>query len=244
MFIGVMVSNLSEQVTLESFANDLIEIGTAFIAIPIHPLSHHQLHFCTFAPGNNGLNSYAREVEAVEQVTIDDHKFEFRGISNVLHSEVHFEDRIPLYAVSDSMLGLSEISLDEGLTNLEAFLTGDYDTKSPEEIAPLKTLVVELIEGGAVAVGLQKGLFEVEGTSIPLRVHMPPVIGRKIAGQYKAVSVEGETYSHRIEAVIDGPGFFQEVPVYADDSIRGMDTVPVEEGIQNVCTYLAEPSKA
>lgn len=229
-------------IALESITEHLVEAGTAFIAIPMHPLNNGYICLLTYAPGNNELTDYARELETINQVMVDEGTFEFRGISNVIHPEVHFESRVPLYAVSNSMYGLSAISLDEGLTNLRNFLRGNYDTKSSEEIVPLKALVEELIEGGAVAVGLQKTLFERDDTSLPLRVHIPPVIGRNIAGQYKAVSVGDETYTPEIEAVIDGPGFHWQVPIYAADSILGMDPVSVDIGIQNLQTYLADNS--
>jgi hypothetical protein len=238
-----MVPEIEDTAALASIATNLIERGTAFIAIPKDPLENGCLHLCSFALGDE-LNRYARKLEDVEHATFDDKKFEFLGISNVLHPEVHFENRIPLYAVENPSFGLTEIPLEEGFTNLNEFLSGEFDIPQPEETVPLKTLIEELIEGGAVAVGLQKTLFEMNDTTLPLRVHMPPVIGRRIAGQYEAVTIENETHSHEIEAVLDGPGFSGQVPIYASETILGMEPVPVEEGIQNLQTYLTETSEA
>lgn len=244
---------------LESIANNLIEIGVSFVAISNQPLEDGYLHLVTFAPGNSKIDGYARELKT-EPVTVDGEEFEFHGISNALHSEVHLQNRVPLYAEKNPYLGLPDVSLKEGFTNLREYLAGDNEKTTPVETVSLEELIEELIEGGAVAVSLQKTLFDdgnyvkifgtpecrqvIDDTTLPLRAHMQPVTGHEIAGRYEAVTIDGVTYDFFVEPVQDGPEFFQKVPLYAGENIGGLDAVPVEQGIQNAKNYLTKPGEA
>jgi len=157
----------------------------------------------------------------------------------VLHSEVHFEGRIPIYAKADGLLGLPDIPLEEGLDNLHKFLTGDYNTQPPAETVSVETLIRELIEGGAVAISLVKNLVNVTGSPyLHFRAHMRPETGNEIAGQYQTVKVGDKNYAFVVEPVLDGPEFSKKFPIYTDEDLASLNPVPVELGIRNLKVHL------
>lgn len=234
-----MVPKMTPDKELETIANHLTELGADYIAIPTLPPKRGQIYLFIHAPETKALEAYTRDVNRFNHLTVNDKEFNFRGVENVIHSDFHFEERIPLYAAPNAGLGLPSIPLEDGLKNLQQWLAGYYNSTATTESIPLSSLVEELVDEGAVAVSLVKDLVNVtQPYYLQLRAHMPPVPGRQIAGQYKTVLVHDIAYKFDIEPVLYGPEFFGKRPIFVDDSVAGIDPVPIEWGVRDTRTYL------
>lgn len=229
--------------TVEELAEELIEAGTIYLAVSEESLANQQFELLYHRP--NPPEELAESLNAIDEVHIDGKTLSPVMFASVIHSDIHLQGRVPIYAEDNARLGLDRISLDEGLSNVREFLSGETTpTSVPSETVSAETVLDELVDAGAAAIALEREIFEVTGGDLlEFRVHMPPATGAEMVNSYDRIVVDGETYDVRFQFTLGGPNFMTRVPVYAD-SIIGLDDVGLEEGLANLHGFLAESERA
>ncbi len=226
---------------IATVAKRLTSAGTPILAVPESALADERVRLLySLTRQSEDLVAY---LDGLDNVMVGDEKCPLTCV-NIHHSDVHFVRRLPIYAREQPTLGLSEMPLDKGIEQLHVWLSSGREPKPmTPETAPLHNPIQKLINGGAVAIGLEKEIFElVDSNSLSFRVHGPPAIGVPLVNQYEQVIFDGETYDVDWTFALDGPRTSGRAMVYAGDNIIGMDPIPLETGWENLREYLRKES--
>jgi len=236
-----MSNDTNGSIDLQSLCDLLInEFQATYIAAPEQTLANQSPVLLFHVPvGSRPLaevrDDIANELDGVDSVRVDDEKLPF-SLRDVLHSDVHAFQRVPLYV--DSQPGMDDVSLEEGMERAQKFVGSEIESDlSTSESIELSTLVEELADAGAAAVELRNEQF-VQSGLINLRIPMIPAKGYQIAGPYESITYNGQSYAFHFECVLGGPGGYgtMRTPLYVDESIVGLSPLSVEEGL----TYFDE----
>lgn len=223
--------------TLETITNELASKEVPYIALSEELLHGGVVGLLYYDPGSESDTETC--LADINEAEIDNETFSLRS-ENVLHTEIHFSGRIPLYASENPTFGLDEIPIEHGMGNVREFLSGEgpLSTASTETVSA-ETLLRELTKNGATAIGVEKELFQIsDEDTLPLTVYMPPVTGTELVKNYDAVRFSETTYELDCTFTISGPEFGFKVPIYADDNIIGMNPITVEEGLDRLRDYI------
>lgn len=226
--------------TLNTITTELASNGVGYIALSEELLHEDVVGLLYYSPGSE--NEAETFLTDIDEVKIDNETFPFCS-ENVLHTDIHFSGRIPLYASENPTFGLDELPIERGMQNVRKFLSGD-DSQStmPSKMVSAETLLRELTENGATAVGFEKELFQfADDETFPLTVYMPPATGAELVENYDGVRFDGITYELNCTFTVSGPEFGLKVPLYADDNIIGMSPLMVEEGLNRLRDYIDQP---
>jgi hypothetical protein len=222
---------------------ELTSKGSTFIAVDEQELTNENMVILYHTWGNNDV--LRDNVREVNRIALDGETYPAKCI-NVLHTDVHFSSRIPVYSTK-GILGNPKVPVEKGIKNVRKFVTGECEsTPEPTETVPYKLLMEELVSAGASAIGIERSIFRCsEGNRFLLQISLEPGIGVPIIHQYSGVEVEGETYA--IDAIcnaVDGPSTLGKVTVYASDDIHGMEPVSIEMGWENLRRFLRRTSRS
>lgn len=225
---------MKEQPEFEHLIEKLVSEQVSFVAVPESDLEEGRVRVLY----HSRVDRQIGEVPDVKHVTIDGETYPVRCV-DILHTDVHFVRCIPIY--STGVFGTASVSIKKGVENIIEHLATEYKpTTEPAETVPIKPLIQELVDAGAVKIGIDKEIFRWgDENLLRLRVSLEPGIGVPIVKQYSGVVVNGDTYD--VDCICDsinGPTTFQQVTLYASDDIMGMDAVTVDAGQKNLREFL------
>jgi len=229
---------------ITTLVDRIVEAGSPFIASPKESLNNDRIGVLYHVVGND--ESLSEFLGDIEEVQVGEETLPFEGHANVPHSDVHFVNRVPIFAANDAHLGLEQIPKEDGQDNLRQFLNGSPDhTDDPSKTVDFERLINQLAAEGAVAIGVEKSVFELgDAQELPLKVYMPPAHGAEIVRSVASVRVGDDTFDLTCQFTIHGPEFGFKVPLYASDSILGLSPVTVDEGMSNLEGYLSGPESS
>lgn len=226
----------NQYVSLEKLGKIVANSDTMFAAVTEEHLAQgfFRLLYCE-TPGPEEEALVLRRLNEYDIVIIDNQPF-LLDVTPILPNQIHYYRRIPLYHNPDSYGG-NEVPINEGIVQVREFIkTGINPTPPASEITSANELIQELVNAGAVAIAVEPNVSSEE--TLTFKTWMPPAVGYDIVGEYAEIAVNNQTFELNWEFCIDGPNFFNRLPVYADENITGMAPVSPEEGFENLKRYV------
>lgn len=230
-------------VAIDEFLRGLQTYGAEFIAASEDDLANGRLWLTATIPPEeqDQLSKYIADTHAV---TIAGTDFPINlTVGTITNGDLHFHRRIPV-AAPDHLDGVDAVDLEEGIENLRSFVRDDRDpTPHGTGTIPLGNLAADLADAGAAAVTIahEHCLLNDE---IRLVGYLPAGTGYDICGPYNAVTIDDEEYPLTCRFKRAGLNTHYEEPVYIDDSWIRVDTVTIEDGLDNVRNLLNADSYA
>ncbi|MCL9814402.1 hypothetical protein [Natranaeroarchaeum aerophilus] len=223
-------------VSVRKFTEAIEDTDAVFAAISEDHLARGLFGVTYHVPVGGDEASVADSLRELDAVEIDGRPFPIR-LGSILAGETHLYRRVPLYAEGMSY-GPKEVTVEDGVRQVTEFVQNDEDpTPLPSESVTPDRLVEVLVEAGAVAIAVETELSGKDELS--LSVWIPDATAYEVVAKYETITVEGTQLDLNWEfCCIDGPNFFQRVPVYADDDIIGLEAVSVDGGVSNLKEYV------
>lgn len=240
-----MVNNLPEDrddttgsYSVAKVASRLKARNCPFIAVSETALREDLVSMTCYLPPGSNREEIVAVLENVDEVTIAGETYPFVGARGI-HTQVHDFRQVVLHA-DETVWPSEEIELENGLDHLRAFAEGRRElTPIASQSASFGTIASELVEEGAVAIGLEKELSNHE--QLGFVVHLHPKTGYDVVGDIGSVTVNGRAYDVRWQFnSVDGPHFSWRVPIWAAHNIVGMENVPLDRGLENLREFLSD----
>lgn len=227
-----------DAVSLQRVSTAVATTGAAFAAVAEDHLHRRRFDVQYHMPPGGDPTEVRRALAGNDILTIGEEVFLVRH-QHVPYPEVHFHRRVPLYSEGE-VWGLERVTPAEGRRQVCEFVTSDRNpSPPPTEPASAAQLVSALVESGATAIAVEEALSN--EAMLTVRVWIAPSAGYDAVGAYKALAFAGREYDLDWEFnPIDGPHFFERVPLFAAEEAVGVDSVSIDQGLENLYGYLAD----
>jgi hypothetical protein len=235
----------SNAVPVEELANSLVDNEVEFAAIP-EDLLAYGICGLLWAPSNDtDVSAVAEYLQGIDAITVGGRPLPFAGSSEISLFNAHFGARVPLYASGESPSTTDTVERDEGLAKLREY---DFSASPQSTLAidpqttSLESLLEQLVNGGAVAIALEKEVSRPE--HLVFSVYIPPEQGYNIVAESPFVKFEDSELGVDWVCQMDGPHFSFRVPVYVSEDISGLESVSLPKGLTNLRKFISGDTDA